>query len=393
LEGFCRSYLSGVLAEYAWDYRIKYKDRKFMSIVCFHVSDQEIDILQLDFFNKFSWRGIEYIDLNSLQASIGFFKHFKVVSVGAELAITSIKEILGYGTLREKHLKRFRENFDAHKQVLLETVPFRYRPSINRLYSEWMLAGNDQYQAHLRNRLVVQFVGGNLIRHLGFCVFAGIKLIFRIRRQKNMIVFLGPDGSGKSTLIDNLCKVLDRFFPDNIVRYHRRYGFLPELKTNRGLASMKGVIKPGQYNNKIERSLISKLASWFTVCYSTLDYFFGNFLVEKHRFRGSLVMYDRYYYDNFMQPASRDLIFPLRKFLCIFVARPTVIVHLKASGQAIHNRKKDLSADEIDIQNFYIDRFLADFGNVIRFDSVINDQARLTRLVFLGVVDRLRRYK
>lgn len=393
LYDFCNNYLSRVLTEFGWDYRIKYKDKKFISVVCFCFYDNVIEVLQLDFFNKFSWRGVEYIDLEFLQSTVRSHRHYKVVSVGTELAITSVKELMGYGNLRKKHLTRLKENFGIHKQEFLNSFPLKYQSNLDRLYSDWLLFKDDHYQSHVRSRLIAQFVKENFIKHFVFCVCACFRFSSRFFRQRNMIVFLGPDGSGKSTLIDNLYTSFARFFPDNIVRYHRRYGFLPELRTNRGLASMKGVVKPGQYNNKVRRSLISRLASWFIVGYSTLDYFLGNFLVEKNRLRGSLILYDRYYYDNFMQPSSRDLIFPFRKFLCFFVAKPTVIVHLKASGESIHARKKDLSAVEIDIQNDYIDRFLADFCNVVRLDSVANEKSALARLVFLEVVDRLRPYK
>ncbi len=392
LQLFVDDYLNRILSEINWDYKIKYKSDKFLSAVCYFADGDRIEVLQLDFFNSFKWRGIEYIDVNYIQKNIYNYGPYRVVAIGTELAVTAVKEMLGYGAIREKHAVRLKKYYASHKSDFLQSFPVEVRDNLGDLFTTWLLGVKSLTDDHVKKTIRRILITNRLFNYVKFASHVPFQLLKNFLRRKNLVIFLGPDGSGKTTLINNLRIVMDRFYPDNICIYHRRYGILPELKTNRGISSMKGQIKPGQ-RNEFKRSLLSKLASYFVVLYYSVDFIIGNIVVQKHRIRGSLVLFDRYFFDHFIQPSSRDLIFPWRHIIKFFIAKPSIIIHLKASAVEIYRRKQDLPVAEIDLQNEYIDKFLCDYDCVFKIDSVSHNQNQVLALAFRKLINDLLCYK
>ena len=375
-----------------WKLKYKYVSHKFISVFCYSKQGDELETLQLDFFNAFDWRGISFLDIDHMKAYCRMVNGFRVVAPGSEIALTFTKELLGYGFVRAKHMRRFEEVFESAETDFKLTILPEYRAVIFGLFQEYLLESTTDRAKTVVRRLKASMVLRNPARFLRGTINSIVKYSLRIFRKKQMVVFVGPDGSGKSTLIENFKDSIDRLFPDNIYSYHRRYNILPDLKTNRGFSSMKGQVKPGS-DVKVKRSVLSIVASLAVVGYYTLEFVLGNFAVQKNRLRGSLIVYDRYYYDHFIQPTSRDLISAIRGPLCLFIAEPTLIVHLRASGDEIYKRKQDLSAAEIDIQNSYIDKVLSGKKNVLTLDSVKLSARELNVELFFHAMDVLTPYK
>ena len=375
-----------------WEYKVKYKNKNFLSIVCYNTSDENIETLQLDFYNDFTWRGISYVNLDHLKQRLEKHQNFNVVCPGSECAITFVKELLGYGNIREKHRIRIASVIDENSEDFYRSIDMKFRSEIKKVYKAYSLDCENKELHSAARQVKSVFIKRCFHLYLWSTIHSIGRVINRVFRRKQLIVFLGPDGSGKSTLIDNYAVALDRFYPDRINVYHRRYNIFPDLKTNRGFSSMKGKIKPGS-TQKVKRSFLSVAATMVVVAYYTLEYFIGNYIVQRNRMAGRLVLFDRYYYDHFIQPTSRDLITPVKWVLLFFVARPSLIVHLRASASEIYKRKKDLPEKEIELQNKYIDLVLKSQNNVIRLDSVKYDQNELVKQLFVETIDKLKFYK
>jgi len=159
---------------------------------------------------------------------------------------------------------------------------------------------------------------------------------------------------------------------------------------------MKGKIKSGESNldektnivRKQKRSVISKLAAWFVVMYYTLEFVVGGRLAAKLMRKRTLILYDRYYYDHFVQPATRDLIWPWRYLLLGMVKKPNLIIHLIASGEHIYKRKQDLNKKEIDIQNQYMGRVLKCCKNVVSLNMEQLNADQVAAEVFRIVIEK-----
>ena len=139
---------------------------------------------------------------------------------------------------------------------------------------------------------------------------------------------------------------------------------------------------------KAKRSTISKLATWIVVLYYTLEYVFGNALTVRLIRKNKWVFHDRYYYDWFIEPTSRDLIWERRGWLLSLVRNPDLIIHLFADGEMIHNRKPELSAEEIDIENHYLSRILCGCKNVVDINTGNHSVDGVAAEIFRIIVKR-----
>ena len=155
-----------------------------------------------------------------------------------------------------------------------------------------------------------------------------------------MLVFEGSDGSGKSTIIDNLPQILYRSFKeDNIDYYHWRPGFIKSPKTNSG---SKGIV-----TNPHRDKSYNKVISLGKFIFFNIDYILGYWIkVRPQLLKGRMVIFDRYYYD-FIVDQKRSAINipkPIVKILYkLFIPKPTKVYFIKVDPITAHERKKELS--------------------------------------------------
>lgn len=388
-----------LIGRLGWQYVIKYEKKGFTPIVCFHTDDETVDTLQLDIYTKFIWRGNRFINEDAILKSAFKYNDYWVASKGADVATTVMKELLGSGFVRKKYTQKIPSYItDIEEQENYITCFENIDEDLGILTREACLSGDLSNINKLAKVAKQKIKKGNKVLYYKESAIACLDRVKKmLKPEGKLVVFVGPDGSGKTTLISNIDIYLERFFPHNSKIYHRRYEIFPELRTGHGLSSMKGKITSGKSNRdenfktkgKVNRSLISKLAAWFVVMYYTLEYMVGSIMCRILLQKRTLVLYDRYYYDHFVQPATRDLIWPARKLLLAFVKKPDVIIHLIASGETIYKRKQDLNAAEIDIQNQYMTKILCECKNVVDISSEERNANQVAADVFRVIVNKL----
>lgn len=163
-----------------------------------------------------------------------------------------------------------------------------------------------------------------------------------------IITFSGVDGAGKSTVIEEVVRLVDKKYRRPVKVLRHRPSVLPILSSylyGKAAAEQRSVAKlPRSGNNS---SSISSLARF---SYYYLDYQLGQWYVFfRYLLRGQVVVYDRYYYD-FIVDAKRSNI-QLPRWLSAagfrLILKPAINIFLYAAPEVILGRKKELTATTI----------------------------------------------
>lgn len=182
-----------------------------------------------------------------------------------------------------------------------------------------------------------------------------------------VIAIEGTDGSGKTTIIDGMRRVLETSYPgESIVYYHWRPMFIAsEIKKN--AAPVTVCAEPHKKRPHGRAKSLLKLA----VC--TLDYLFGYWCkVRWQAASGKIVVFDRYYYDFYLDQIRYRLQVSHRwlRFFQFFVPEPDISFALTGNAEAIWQRKKEMTLEEVQNQIDTLNRHKALFAHVVTVDVV-----------------------
>ena len=170
--------------------------------------------------------------------------------------------------------------------------------------------------------------------------------------------FTGPDGSGKTTVIDQILERLAPVFRTAHKYYHFRpliIGNLSEVAYSAGLK--KEVDRDYSKPHRGEKTNI--LNSFARLLYYSIDYIVGYFVKVKSVTRITrIVIFDRYYTDIICD-SPRSRIYLNYKFLYwfgkLFIPSLNYNILLTASSETILARKKELDEEGIRLINEKID--------------------------------------
>lgn len=192
-----------------------------------------------------------------------------------------------------------------------------------------------------------------------------------IRPQGISIGFTGPDGVGKTTVINRLIEV----FQPNYKEIHL-YHFRPTLFGNLGdVAHSAGFKKEvdRRYENPHRGGRTNLISSICRLIYYTVDYVCGYYIcVRRHLFRRGIVIFDRYYTDIICDAHRSRIYLPLKVlyyFGRLFIPSLDYNILLTASSETILRRKKELDKEGVATINHKIEYLSAKRGYL----KVINE--------------------
>lgn len=167
-------------------------------------------------------------------------------------------------------------------------------------------------------------------------------------RRGFVITFSGVDGAGKSTVIENVAKRIEKQLRRPVVVLRHRPSVLPIISVIfRGKEEAKRRVETSLPRMGTNNSLASSLMRF---SYYYADYFIGQFLVFfKYTLRGYVVIYDRYYFDFIGDSRRSNVVLPkgLSAFGYNFLLKPKYNFFLFADAKTILERKKEMDETAI----------------------------------------------
>lgn len=351
-----RMQLVDVIQQCGWQIVTYLKSDRLQTLVCGIVrADNTVDLVQLDFFYHTSVFGLVLLENKDILKHRVFNGEIYHVDKSYEFLDKYMydRAVGANYPKKYKHTRECAENEDVVKEQVYRVLGMDNLTKCDKASKKEIL------KAVLKWNL----------KRFGLGAIANM-LRFEYHHVKNYLCsntgfsigFTGPDGSGKTTVIDLLIENLGDVFR----KAHAYYHFRPALFGNLGeVAHAAGVKKTvdRDYSKPHRGGKTGTLSSLARLAYYSIDYIIGYWVKVKSVTRITrLVIFDRYYTDIICD-SRRSRIYLNPKFLYgfakLFIPSLDYNILLTASSDAILARKRELDKEGIDAINEKID-YLAD---------------------------------
>jgi len=180
------------------------------------------------------------------------------------------------------------------------------------------------------------------------------------------IAIIGPDGCGKSTVIEALMEDL-KYSYGSCAYIHLRPTVIPASRQVKTRLNQKKSSIPNPHQYAPYSSVKSALK--FIVLY--LDYSLGYIRLMMKRIRGVPVVSDRYFYDLLVDPKRFRLkqISKLKRAFVYVLPRPQKTIFLKVTPEEVFRRKKDLTLIEIERQMIEYSNLQSSFNEIFTVNA------------------------
>ena len=368
-----KSQLIDVVEQCGWKIVTLLKSDRLVTWVCGNIAmDGSVKLIQLDFFFNTSVFGVELLPARYLLKSKSFNGKIYHVDIVCEF---------------------------LDKYLYDRAVGAKYPEKYNAVKTS--VKTNSDVISVLKKVFGVNSIeecdganGKKLLLH-AFCSspFSSLCKFFRFKyyRIANYlksntgftIGFTGPDGVGKTTVINKLIDSLGEVFRDA----HEYMHFRPTLFGNLGDVAHSAGLKKDvdrNYSDPHRGGKTGKVSSFLRLFYYSLDYIVGYCIKIKSVTRITrLVIFDRYYTDIICD-SRRSRIYLSPKFLYrygrVFIPSLDYNILLTADTDVILARKQELSIADVDAINKNID-FLASKKGYLKVLNNSSPEATVTSIL------------
>ena len=327
---------------YLHKFENRYGFRKFI----FSLNDSNTIIW--DVLGPISWKGLKWVDsefiLDHRRLNNGFF----IPSYGGEAAILVLKDILQHGKLKIKYLSRIQDFSLKDPNSFKKTLEKYFGKKTTQKILIMAQNGNWELLKKSYNSFKLSLIFRSLITSPLKTIYSCFKFVYMHLAEyvslKNvfLITFIGPDGSGKSTLSEGIMADLGNDF-QRIYYYHSRYGIFPELNK----------VVTGKKSDEVSKPVISpqsesfKLIKILLMFYYGLEHIFGYYILFTKRRKKTLFVFDRYYYDYVISANENYFNHMIFRLFSKIILKPDLIVYPVLSPETIFKRKPELSIEEL----------------------------------------------
>lgn len=375
-----------------------YIDERFDQFFLFRrISQQEIFTLQLDYFFDTQLYGIQLFSGEEILQTRIPYKNFFVAD---DVWMVLDKWLFAY-LLNSPLPKRYHDKFI--KVFIQQSEPLKHMLSRvfgekkgYELFTKISLEGFTDLPRVGKGELLAILLKAALkspaLHIWRFPLFLYYRLKYFLFPQGEFISVSGPDGCGKTTILDLAKEQLEPIFRFSAKNQgHTRPHFFPRIAT---IAKATKIIPEVDENySSPHRSKPSGLAgSLARFFYYLLDYVLGYLIkIRPALVRRELVVYDRYYFDIAADPQRARIILPwwLRKFGLWLIPLPTTAFFIKVSSQEVRRRKQELPLERIAELNLAYAKLVGAWPRLLLIENEFTADVVVAHLVDI-VIDRKR---
>lgn len=340
--------------------------------------------IQLDFSFYINWKGFEYCQAIQIKSNQKKYNNITVLTEGVEAAIVLMKEILHNGKVKTRRKGRERLLFCVQKEHdIFEAVltPFLDSSLIKEL-SEQIL--NQQWSAIesrtkvIRRALVLSNLKTKPIStFISFLSWFFLAIADRLSTKTGCFAaIIGPDGSGKTTLVNAVNKDLDGILFTKTNHFASNFEILPLLSSILQFLKGKGTDKRPRsidqfqgIHSAMQQKANSPLRSCIYIIWYSLDLILGRFILLQKKSRGELIFFARYFYDYYYQLANKNAPRWLLNFMLYFIPKPDLVFYIDRDAHNIFELKPELSVEEIERQQRIIVELSDKHERFVRIDG------------------------
>lgn len=360
-----------ILVSYGFD---RVERTSFHGIECytFYNINGEIHSLKIDLFFNVQGGGVKYFDFKDIiKYKEKTNNNIFVLKNEIEYFLTALKTIAAGGKLRETYLNNFIEKSINKDHILYQNLKskklFDYLINIKK---DKVNPSNINRQLILKEVRAVNWKESKVDTILNN--FNHIKNeLLRSFTHNYKFVFVGPDGSGKTTLNEKLINesyIKTRAKKERFRIFHHRPHLLPMISEIFKKNKLSNELDNYDHvNNPHSGKSSNYIVSFIKLMYYTFDYALGFFfkILPLNR-QGKFIIFDRYYYDFIVDQErsalkiSKSLVKVIYK---LFVPKPKRVYFIKVNPIIAHNRKKELTINAINKINNEYDQLVKEFKN------------------------------
>ena len=285
---------------------------------------------------------------------------FKTCNPAINFGISAIKDLLYKSKVankrKEKIVHAMAENSKPFEFFFENIFGKKLTKSLSHYFSNELFDEAESLSDSLRRQLFLRSLKPTQL-------ITWIKYSIQVLRMFTypyhfILVFMGPDGSGKTSVAKEVlrAKGLQLLFKKHNF-FHTRFPILPPLGQIKSFFRKKS-----RDSNYIENPRSTQPLPILKSMLYPFYYALNNSMAYPWLFingirGGSFIIFDRYYYEYFIQQEFQHCPHFFLNILTFFIPKPDMIIFLKSKPEVVFARKEELSIFEIQEQVISIEAF------------------------------------
>lgn len=362
------------------------------------ISVNDVQILHFDVMHETAYRSfIPIVTKKIIIQNIQPYKSFFIVNKNIEAIMHLLYPLIQNGSIKEKYKKKL---FEVCKHIAFKNnLSLIIGKRLTKRITDLILNKEWNKIEKLKNKIIRKIIIKMIITFNP----DRIEIIFRfvislfkrfLKSSGVFLAFVGPDGIGKSTIIEKLKEIDSEFLMKGSKSFYWRPNILPKLSN---LLNKKNCELERYDDNGlriIDTTPKNKIISIFKYFYYLFDFILGSLYIRYHLSRGRLIFFDRYFHDLLIYPQRFNLEIPkIILFFCIYlIKRPDIVILLELEPEKIVQRKKELSIDELKNQYLAYKLIINKYENLLLIDNSSSPNqvvCEILKETFLFLANRL----